>query len=215
MPLNPTLSFCLENDMKLIYWRRADYQNKNLKEKTELLHQQHKSYELIPEGGSNALAIKGVGELWSKYPLDVFDHICVPVGTAGTFKGIVEHSNNSSHIIGFSALKFNIQNQIQNYFNNKSLQFDNWEINNQYHFGGFVKHNASLIEFINQFKEKHNIQLEPLYTGKMMYGIFDLAAKGYFEKGTTILAIHTGGQQGIAGFNKRFDNLIKTSKSLL
>jgi len=215
LPLNPTLSFCLAKEMKLIYWRRADYQKKNLKEKADLLHQKHKSYELIPEGGSNALALKGVGELWKKYPLDVFDHICLPIGTAGTLKGIIEYSNNNNHIIGFSALKFNIQKQIENYFTAKHIQFNNWEINNQYHFGGYVKHSNKLIDFINSFNEKHNIQLDPLYTGKMMFGIFDLAAKNYFKKGSTILAIHTGGQQGIAGFNKRFGDIIKTTETII
>ena len=71
-----------------------------------------------------------------------------------------------------------------------------------YHFGGYAKINSELIQFINNFKKENNIQLDPVYTGKMMFGIFDLIKKGYFKKESKILAIHTGGLQGIAGMNK-------------
>ena len=60
-----------------------------------------------------------------------------------------------------------------------------------------------LVEFINRFKLDYNIALDPVYTGKMMYGIFDLLEKNYFPNGHKILAIHTGGLQGIEGMNAR------------
>ena len=85
----------------------------------------------------------------------------------------------------------------------------NWSIINDYHFGGYAKFNSILIDFINQFKQQHQIPLDPIYTGKMMYGIFDLIEQGYFPDGSTIVGIHTGGLQGIAGFNQRFGNLIE------
>ena len=89
-----------------------------------------------------------------------------------------------------------------------NLQTSNFELQNSYHFGGYAKHKPELIEFINTFKLNFDIPLDPVYTGKMMYGICDLIDKNYFEKGSTIVAIHTGGLQGIKGFNERFKNII-------
>jgi 1-aminocyclopropane-1-carboxylate deaminase len=92
---------------------------------------------------------------------------------------------------------------------NNSNHLTNWHIDNDYHFGGYAKWNIELIDFINQFKVKNNIQLCPIYTGKMMYGIIDLIQKNYFPKNTKILAIHTGGLQGVKGFNEANNNLLK------
>ncbi len=83
------------------------------------------------------------------------------------------------------------------------MKFKNWEINFDYHFGGYAKFNTNLIKFINTFYEYHKIKLEPIYTGKMMYGIYDLIKKDYFKKGQTIIAIHTGGLQGLEGLKER------------
>jgi len=66
------------------------------------------------------------------------------------------------------------------------------------------------VDFINTFKKENNIQLEPIYTGKLFYGIYDLIKNNYFPKGSSILAVHTGGLQGITGFNRRFGNIILT-----
>ena len=81
-----------------------------------------------------------------------------------------------------------------------------WELKLDYHFGGYAKVNSRLIEFINNFKEKHQIPLDPIYTGKMMYGLWDLVEKDYFRRGSSIVAIHTGGLQGIEGMNERLKN---------
>ena len=86
--------------------------------------------------------------------------------------------------------------------------YNNWEMINDFHFGGYAKFTDELISFINSFKKRHGVGLDPIYTGKMMFAIFDLAAKGYFKPDTTIVALHTGGLQGIRGFNERFGELI-------
>ena len=62
-----------------------------------------------------------------------------------------------------------------------------------------------MINFINNFKQETTIPLDPIYTGKMMFGIVDLIKNGYFKKGTKILAIHTGGLQGIQGMNEKLN----------
>jgi 1-aminocyclopropane-1-carboxylate deaminase len=77
----------------------------------------------------------------------------------------------------------------------------NWELITDYHFGGYGKINLDLVRFINNFFERTKIPIDPIYTGKMMFGIVDLIQSGFFPNGSKILAIHTGGLQGIKGMN--------------
>lgn len=129
----------------------------------------------------------------------VFDYICCPVGTGGTISGVINSSNSHQKILGFPALKGDfLQEEIA-----KFATQNNWELITDYHFGGYAKTNDDLIKFINNFKSKHNLPLDPIYTGKMVFGIYDLIEKGYFPKGSKILAIHTGGLQGIEGMNQK------------
>ena len=79
-------------------------------------------------------------------------------------------------------------------------QFTNWSVNHQYHFGGYAKLTPELFDFIKAFLLKNNILLDPVYTGKMLFGLNDLIRMDYFERGSIIIAIHTGGLQGWNGF---------------
>lgn len=191
---NETLQFAKQCGMKLIFVDRATY-----KQKAESLTVKNlikKNTFVIPEGGTNTLAIKGCEEILNKETSN-YDYICVPVGTGGTISGIINASLPHQKIIGFSALKGDFLKEDISKFVAKK----NWLLNTDYHFGGYAKINHKLVTFINQFKTAHNIPLDPVYTGKMMYGVFDLISKGYFEKGAKILAIHTGGLQGVKGIN--------------
>jgi 1-aminocyclopropane-1-carboxylate deaminase len=153
---------------------------------------------MLPEGGTNALAVKGCEEILKKED-SIYDFICCAVGTGGTISGIINSAQNQQKVLGFPALKGDfIRNDIR-----KFAQQKNWDIITDYHFGGYGKINADLISFINRFKAKYSIPLDPIYTGKMMYGILDLMAKDFFPKESKILAIHTGGLQGIEGMNIR------------
>ena len=126
-----------------------------------------------------------------------FDYICCSVGTGGTISGLVNCSKLSQQVLGFPALKGSF---LQQYIC-KFVKQDNWNLITDYHFGGYAKINTELISFINQFKTDYKMALDPVYTGKMMFGILDLIDKNYFPKGSKILAIHTGGLQGIQGMN--------------
>ncbi|MGB1247319.1 MAG: 1-aminocyclopropane-1-carboxylate deaminase/D-cysteine desulfhydrase [Chitinophagales bacterium] len=154
---------------------------------------------IIPEGGTNPLAVKGSAEILSELNAD-FDIVCVPVGTGGTIAGIINSLEGKKKVMGFSSLKGGFLSKDVVRLLDKDYQ--NWSINTDYHFGGYGKWNNQLIDFINDFQQSKNIPLCPIYTGKMMYGIADLLKKEYFPNETKILAIHTGGLQGIKGFNQ-------------
>jgi 1-aminocyclopropane-1-carboxylate deaminase len=193
---NPTLNFALQCGMDFKFISRTDYRLKSNDDFIENLKIEFGDFYLIPEGGTNDLAVKGCEEILTEEDKH-YDFVCCPVGTGGTISGLINSSYSNQKIIGFPALKGDfLTEEIR-----KFATHSNWELITDYHFGGYAKINEELISFINQFKLKYNIPLDPVYTGKMMYGIFDMLEKQYFPKDSKILAIHTGGLQGIDGMN--------------
>ena len=204
LPLNPTLQFAIKNNMQIHYIERSKYRSQR---KHILLNELEKEYGkcyYLPEGGTNNLAIKGCSEILNDINIDP-NYICCPCGTGGTISGIISSAKNNQKVIGFSALKGNfltkeIENLLLDY--QKSIP-KNWELCTDYHFGGYAKIKPLLINFIKEFKQTQNIQLDPIYTGKMMFGIYDLIQKDHFPAHSKIVAIHTGGLQSLAGFKER------------
>lgn len=212
LPLNSTLSFVEDCGMQLHFVDRKTY---SLKEKllTTLEIPLNECY-VLPEGGTNKLALQGCSELGLEILNQLNftpDFICASCGTGGTIAGLIQSKKLETHVLGFSALKGDfmkqeVQNLLTNFFPNGN--HDNFSIQTDYHFGGYAKHTSTLLDFINSFKQIHQIQLDPIYTGKMFYGIFDLIEKDFFPTGSKIVAVHTGGLQGILGFRERFGDLI-------
>lgn len=205
LPLNPTLAFAISHGMELQYISREQYRHKSDPEFLEKLSEQYVSPYIIPEGGTNTLAVKGCTEIVQNIGID-FDYICCAAGTGGTLAGIVAGLQGDKKILGFPALKGGefLQPEIEQLVQNYSHQhFGNWKLITDYHFGGYAKVRPELIDFIKDFQNQFHVPLEPVYTGKMFYGIFDLIRKDYFPAGSRIVAIHTGGLQGNAGFQER------------
>ncbi len=194
---NPTLKFAKSMGMEFKFVSRTDYRLKETEAFIENLKNEFGSFYLVPQGGTNEWAVKGCEEILT-HDDDGFDHICCAIGTGGTISGIINTAKSHQKVLGFPALKDDfLENEIKKYVPSN----ENWELIKNYHFGGFAKVNETLIQFINEFKSQTNIQLDPVYTGKMMFGIVDLFNKGYFLPNAKILAIHTGGLQGINGMN--------------
>jgi 1-aminocyclopropane-1-carboxylate deaminase len=196
---NSTLREAYKNGMTLEFVSREDYRNKSSKEFVNLLKEKFGNFYLIPEGGTNDFAVKGCEEVLTNDD-ENFNYICCAVGTGGTISGLINASKDNQKIIGFPALKGDfLENEIHQFVKNKS----NWSLQTEFHFGGYAKYNEGLIRFINDFKKETNVLLDPIYTGKMIFGILDLITKNKFPENSKILAIHTGGIQGIQGFNER------------
>lgn len=195
---NPTLKFAQQCGMKFKFVSREVYRDKTSSEFLNALKNEIVEFHLIPEGGTNELAVKGCEEILTEED-KAFDIICCAVGTGGTISGLINATEPHQNILGFPALKGDFLQKEIGKFTTKL----NWELVLDYHFGGYAKINNDLVEFINRFMLEQSIPLDPVYTGKMMYGIMDLITKNKFKKGTKILAIHTGGLQGIDGMNMK------------
>lgn len=206
-PLNTTLTFAESCGMQLHFVSRTRYRNKQ--DLTRELASEYPNHYLLPEGGTNAYALPGCAELAAEVndqlPKQGADYWCLSCGTGGTMAGLLTGLKGQSQVLGFSALKGDFhQKEIKTLLEtNEYPIYNNWQINTAYHFGGYARYQPALLNFIHDFSSRHSIPLEPIYTGKLFYGIFDLVAKQYFPRGSTIVALHTGGLQGIAGFVQR------------
>lgn len=202
---NPSLAVAQQFGMKFVFVSRDTYKLKDTPEFLEEMQSQFGNFYLLPEGGTNKLAIKGCEEILNELDSE-FSYVCTSVGTGGTVSGIINSAASNQNIIGFSSLKGDfLQKDITKFAKQK-----NWTINCEYHFGGYGKVTNELIEFMNSFYIQYKIPLDPIYTGKMMFGILDLIQKDFFPQNSKILAIHTGGLQGIAGMNLKLEKSGKT-----
>jgi 1-aminocyclopropane-1-carboxylate deaminase/D-cysteine desulfhydrase-like pyridoxal-dependent ACC family enzyme len=188
--------------MQIDYLNRETYRNKTSPHFIYQLQAHYGDFYLLPEGGSNQLALTGCAEIVTDINIP-FDIISIACGTGATLAGMVSALSSNQHAIGFAALKgadFLKRDVARMLADSGCAAADNWHIETGYHFGGYAKASAELFAFIRQFNSDHGIELDAVYTGKMFYGLFDLIKQGVFEKGTRIIAVHSGGQQGNAGF---------------
>ncbi|WP_317197011.1 1-aminocyclopropane-1-carboxylate deaminase/D-cysteine desulfhydrase [Flavobacterium sp. CYK-55] len=194
---NPTLAFAQSCGMQFDFVSRDDYKHKESSAFVSYLQQKWGAFYLIPEGGTNTLAVQGAQEILINQDAS-YDYICCAVGTGGTISGLIHSAFSHQKILGFPALK-------GDFLTAEICKFaptGNWELISGYEFGGYAKVTAELIKFMNDFYQKTQVQLDPIYTAKMVFGVTDLISKGYFENDAKILMIHTGGLQGIQGMNQ-------------
>ena len=136
-----------------------------------------------------------------------FDYWCVSCGTGGTLAGLLSGLSREVQLLGFPALKGGeyLNKEIREYLDKaRIIPKASWGLHTEYHFGGYAKVTPELVRFINDFKSQYGILLDPIYTGKMMFGVIDQIKKGAFEANSRILTMHTGGLQGIAGIEKKY-----------
>lgn len=194
---NPTLLDLQAWDMELDFVSRSDYRQLRQYKQPDSLPSLAAGEYWLPEGGATALALQGVAETLTEITID-FDVLAVACGTGATLAGYISAAPASSRLLGVAALKNAgfLNDDVQQLLNSQSVQRSNWNIALDYHFGGFAKTTPALQEFMRQFSARHSIALDNVYTGKLLYAIYDLIQKGYFKSGERIVVCHTGGLQG-------------------
>ncbi|SHL86861.1 1-aminocyclopropane-1-carboxylate deaminase/D-cysteine desulfhydrase [Chryseobacterium polytrichastri] len=190
---NPTLVFAKRNGMNLKFITREEYRNKE--KLSEFLQEEFPDALIVPEGGTNEDAVQGVKMMLNNETKD-FDYLCTAVGTGGTIAGISKFCEDNQKVIGFKVVD---DSSLENKIFELTLKRNFNLIDSS--FGGYGKIKDENIRFINDFKEKYEIPLEPIYTGKMMQKVFELIDEGEFPENSKILCFHTGGLQGIEGAN--------------
>ncbi|WP_139924763.1 1-aminocyclopropane-1-carboxylate deaminase/D-cysteine desulfhydrase [Hymenobacter sp. DG01] len=203
-PLNPTLARARQDGMRLHFLDRTTYRRKHEPEVVAALLRELGPAYVLPEGGSNTLALPGCAELVPELlALTDFDTLCVACGTGGTLAGLLVGLDGQREALGFAALKG--ADFLRPDINALTLQatsrvYSNWALRTDYHGGGYARLTPEVRRFVQAFQQRHGVLLDPIYTSKMLMGILDLLAQGYFRRGSTVVAVHTGGLQAWAGF---------------
>jgi 1-aminocyclopropane-1-carboxylate deaminase len=204
-PSNPTLNYIKSMGAEIRIMNRKDYRRRNEMSFLEQFQTENPEAYIIPEGGTNLLALQGVGEMVAEIENQIeakINQVFVPVGSGGTISGIINKINPTIKVVGIAALKdYSLTDKVSQLLHDNHCTNSNWTISFDDCFGGFAKFNDTLIDFTNNFYKKYDIQLDPIYTSKMMFAIDKRIKNSEFEDGTNIMAIHTGGLQGIEAFN--------------
>lgn len=190
--LTPTLRFCIDNGMQLVFVSHEDYARKYDNDWLAELSVRFNNPMLIPEGGANEYGRKGAKEIAGLIP-EQYTHVVVSVGTGSTLCGIVDGLGENVRVSGLAPMKGGkyLQEEISKYTDKRNFTiYDNW------HFGGFGKHTEELVLFMNKFYQENNIPLDMVYTAKMMYGLREQIMDGLYPADARILSVHTGGLQG-------------------
>jgi len=208
-----TLRFAKQAGMQLVFVSRKEFRQLRTQETLNTFLQRFQPAYFIPEGGTTALAVDNCAK-YIKPLKNQYDVFCCATGTGGTTAGFIKGIENQSAVFGFPVLKNAdyLNQEIIHILNDEKSphQYTRWQLIHDYHFGGYAKSSDELERFIIDFYRQHKVPLEPVYTGKMLFGLFDLIQQGYFKEGSKILAIHTGGLQGLEGYpelKKKLENL--------
>lgn len=205
--LNPTLKFATACGMQLEFVSRTDYRQKEMAFFQNQIKAKFGDYYLIPEGGTNLEALKGSAELGAEILQQssrIPDEIRLCCGTGGTAAGLIQGLDSSSFVQGYSVLKGNFHKAIIERFLADQPTLDNWQIQTDAHCGGYAKTTPELLQFMQDFAEAHSIFLDPIYTGKLFYAFWNDLEKGKIKPGSSVVLVHSGGLQGVVGYNERF-----------
>lgn len=191
--------------------------------KEKLYKKGHRAY-IIPEGASNGIgsfgyinAMKEVEAQEKEMGIE-FDAVVLSVGSGGTYAGMfyenymnngnrkiygINISNDAEH---FKKAILGLLDEITDYTGKKiSITEDDINIIDGYVGEGYAISRQEEIDFISSFASREGIVLDPVYTGKGMYGFANELKAGKFSKHKNILFIHTG---GIFGWTEQARNLI-------
>lgn len=202
---NFTLSMAQQWGMELHFVDRKSYRLRENKEYLAQLQLTYPGYLIVPEGGSNTLALAGVGEVITELNQQCeFDTLVTPVGSGGTLAGLIKADNNQHNLLGIGVLKQDgyLTEQVNSLLGD-NLHFNNWQIMPEFHRGGYAKFSKEDVEKILSFSQQTGFIFEPVYSGKMILALLDLIDQQYFPKGHRLVLLHTGGLQGIGGLIER------------
>ncbi len=192
--LTPMLTDLLAWNTEVNYVTKKEYKQREDCSFLEQINRRYPNALIIPEGGKQPSALKGVGEIIDELHFTP-DHIMVPVGSGATLAGLIRKLNADQKAIGVAVLKGEgyLEAEVSSLLTTSQV---NWHINHHFHHGGYAKHSQDLIHFCEQFNQTHSFSVEPVYSGKLFYAAKKLIESEYFKQGAKLLLIHTGGMQG-------------------
>lgn len=204
LPLTPCLRDAQEWGMELHFLDHRTYRCKDHPQQLDALHERFDPIAIIPEGGLNTRGVQGCRDILSYLQTQSsdFNTAVLAVGTGATMAGLLSAPRAVPRVLGVSVLKgdADMQQRIERNLASAISATPAWELETDCHFGGYARVNDELKAFIEDFDCRHGIALEPVYTGKMMYALYQRLQRGWFDRGEKVLALHSGGMQGLRGY---------------
>jgi len=205
---NPTLDRARSMGARIIPVTRSEYA-KDINELVKLHLEDADSWFQVPEGGSNSLGVKGCEEILSEEDRQAFDVVAVSLGTGGTALGLLRSLASAQGLFVYPAIKGTEHLRLMD---SLGMTFDDpierLTFRTDYHEGGYAKMSSDLLDFMRLMHKETGIKTDPVYTGKLLFGLYSDIRDGYFNPGTRVLAIHTGGLQGIVAMEERLGEQI-------
>ncbi len=192
--ITPMLADLVSWNTDIRYVSKQAYKQREDSVFLEQINVHHPNTVIIPEGGKQPSALKGVGEVIKELSFTP-DYLMVPVGSGATLAGLIPKLDVEQKAIGIAVLKGEgyLEEEVKSLL---SAPQDNWHIHHQFHHGGYAKHTEDLIRFCDRFNRTQTFSVEPVYSGKLFYAAKYLIENNHFREGSTLVLIHTGGMQG-------------------
>ncbi|MFH8488570.1 1-aminocyclopropane-1-carboxylate deaminase/D-cysteine desulfhydrase [Streptomyces longisporoflavus] len=193
-PLNPSLTQCAADGMRLHFVDRSAYRGKTDPEVLASLVRASGAENpyVIPEGGSNALAVRGCTALGEELR-DRTDTAAVACGTGGTLAGMAAGLAPDQRALGIPVLKGGFLGPDIRALQERALGAPtaNWHLDERFHFGGYARTPPELAAFANDFEDRHGLPVERVYVAKLLYALTALSEEGTFPPGTRVTAVIT------------------------
>lgn len=203
---NYTLAWAAHWNMQLKFVDRKTYRMRGNNDYLQQLQLEYPEHYIIPEGGSNSLALHGVSEVIEELNEQCdFDTLITPVGSGGTLAGLIMGDKSNHNLLGIAVLKQQdyLEQEVLSLLPKQYKNSNNWRIAHEFHRGGYAKFSPNDAEIIRTFGNIVGIDFEPVYSGKMILALLELVKSGYFPAQHRIVLLHTGGLQGLAGMYER------------
>ncbi len=209
---NPTLTFARSCGMQIFPVSKKDYDKGADSAAIRRIIADFPGYYPLPEGGSTPAAARNCMRI-SKEILNQISQktgdplfVAVPAGTGCTAAGVIAGLGDAGTALVFPAAPYGVDEasvraRIADIVPGRAPDF---RVIAGYCQDGFAAYRPEWIDFAVAFYLENGVLLDPIYTLKTMYGLFDLLGKGYFPAGSTVVAVHTGGLQAWAGFSRRY-----------
>nr|WP_275441490.1 pyridoxal-phosphate dependent enzyme [Psychrobium sp. MM17-31] len=201
-PNNPTIRDAKEAGMHIEFVNRSDYRRRFDQDYLSEIQDKYPNALIVPEGGTNDLALLGLAEMVEEIPKEKAQFIITACGSGGTSAGILKAMQPEQTLISIPVLK-KADYLKQEIIDLAKCNVHQLQFLTEFHQGGYGKVTPELVTFIEQFETTHAIQLEPIYNGKMMIAFYQLVRENYFKPHSSVTLIHTGGLQGLNGLKQR------------
>lgn len=194
--LSATLQEVQDYAMQPVFISRHEYANEAAI--IPVLQQKYPDHYIVPQGGQSHLGVLGAADIAQLVQIESYSHICCATGTGTMLAGLVHAALPHQQVVGISSLKIpdDENNSLNSFIKPYASNPNQYKIFYDFHLGGYARKTDDLIRFMNSIYQQHEVPTDFVYTGKLFFGVMHLVQTSYFQPGSRLLLVHSGGLQG-------------------